>query len=197
MSKNPKLIGITGGIGSGKSTVCKVLEILGNKIYYADDRAKWLMENHPPLTNKIKTIFGEDSFKNQRLDRSYIAQKAFTNPETLQSLNEAVHPMVAEDLMEWVEHNKSERMLFNEAALLFEVGTYKKMESTILVTAPEDIRLQRVLTRDSHRTASSIKEIMNRQMKDEVKLPLADFVIQNDGKSSLIKQIMHVYSQLI
>lgn len=197
MPTNPRLIGITGGIGSGKSTVCKVLEILGNKIYYADDRAKWLMENHLPLANKIKALFGEESFKNQQLDRPYIAQKAFTNPEKLQSLNEAVHPMVAEDLMQWVMSNKDEKMLFNEAALLFEAGSYKKMNYTILVTAPEEVRLQRVLARDSHRTVSAIKEIMNKQMKDEEKLPLADFVINNDGKSSLIKQVMNVYSKLI
>lgn len=196
MPTKPKLIGVTGGIGSGKSTVCKIFETLGHKVYYADDRAKWLMSHDIQLKEKIEDLFGDKAYHENQLNRLFISEQVFRNPELLQKLNALVHPAVGNDLNNWVHQNSKEKMLFDEAALLFEIGSYKKMNATILVTAPEDIRIERVLKRDPHRSKDSIKEIIGQQMSDEEKLPLASFVIKNDHTYSVIKQTMDIYKRL-
>ena len=196
MPTRPKLIGVTGGIGSGKSTVCKIFEVLGHKVYYADDRAKWLMNNEQQLKKKISNLFGNDAYNETGLNRSFISSQIFKNQELLQQLNGLVHPAVAEDLKNWVDNNRKEEMLFDEAALLFEIGSYKKMDATILVTAPEDLRISRVIKRDPQRTTESIKEIISQQLTDDVKRTLANFVIENDGVNSVLKQTLEIYKQL-
>lgn len=196
MPTKPRLIGVTGGIGSGKSTVCKIFEILGHKVYYADDRAKSLMNNDQVLREKIKELFGDLAYTAEGLNRAFISGQVFKNPELLQKLNSVVHPAVAHDLQSWVAHNTSETMLFDEAALLFEIGSYKKMDTTILVTAPEDIRIDRVVKRDPNRTVQSIKEIIKQQMPDDKKGLMANFVIENDGSKSVIKQTLEIYRRL-
>ena len=196
MQNRPKLIGVTGGIGSGKSTVCMIFEVLGNKIYYADDRAKWLMENDPGLIKEIKVLFGNKAYHQKKLDRKFIADKAFQNKSLLKKLNNKVHPAVRLDLIKWVKENETEHILFDEAALLFETGSYKKMDHIILVTAPQDIRIKRVLTRDPHRTEKSIKEIIEKQMSDEDKRLKADFIINNNDVDSVIRQTMEIYRKL-
>ena len=105
MSNKPSLIGVTGGIGSGKSTVCKILEVLGHQVYYADDRAKWLMQNEPSLVNEIKGLFGEMAYKDNQLNRPHISDQVFKNEELLTKLNGLVHPAVANDLKNWLGHN--------------------------------------------------------------------------------------------
>lgn len=197
MSNKPSLIGVTGGIGSGKSTVCKIFEVLGHQVYYADDRAKWLMQNEPSLINEIKGLFGEMAYKDNRLDRTFIAEQVFKNEELLTKLNGLVHPAVADDLKRWAATHQKERILFDEAALLFDNGSYKKMDKMILVVAPEELRIERVVARDPHRTSESVKEIINNQMSDEQKSELTDFIIYNDGRSSLIKQVMELYPKLL
>lgn len=197
MSNKPSLIGITGGIGSGKSTVCKIFEVLGHQVYYADDRAKWLMQNEPSLINEIKGLFGEMAYKDNQLDRTFIAGQVFKNEELLTKLNGLVHPAVADDLKRWAATHQKERILFDEAALLFDNGSYKKMDKMILVVAPEELRIERVVARDPHRTSESVKEIINNQMSDEQKSELTDFIIYNDGRSSLIKQVMELYPKLL
>lgn len=197
MSGNPKLIGVTGGIGSGKSTVCKIFETLGHKVYYADDRAKWLMENDPTLTAEIKKLFGEAAYKDGRLDRKFIADQVFKNQQLLSELNAKVHPAVGLDLSQWMKNNQEEKILFDEAALLFEIGSYKKMDANILVTAPESIRIARVVARDTHRTPDSVKDIIEKQMSDDEKAPLADYIIKNDGTQSVIGQVMELYPRLL
>ncbi|MEM6735350.1 MAG: dephospho-CoA kinase [Bacteroidota bacterium] len=192
----PKLIGITGGIGSGKSTVCKVFELLGHKVYYADDRGKWLMNHEASLKRGIRTLFGNNAYFENTLNKKYIGNLVFKSPDLLEKLNELVHPAVAIDLQKWILENNQEKILFDESALLFEVGSYKEMDLTILVTAPKEIRIQRVISRDDYRTETSVKEIMNQQMEDKKKIDLADFVVQNDNKQSIIKQIMNLYHYL-
>ncbi|MEM8938548.1 MAG: dephospho-CoA kinase [Bacteroidota bacterium] len=192
----PKLIGITGGIGSGKSTVCKVFELLGHKVYYADDRGKWLMNHEASLKRGIRTLFGNNAYFENKLNKKYIGNLVFKSPDLLEKLNELVHPAVAIDLQKWILENNQEKILFDESALLFEVGSYKEMDLTILVTAPKEIRIQRVISRDDYRTETSVKEIMNQQMEDKKKIDLADFVVQNDNKQSIIKQIMNLYHYL-
>ncbi len=197
MMNKPRIVGITGGIGSGKSTVCRVLEILGASTYYADDRAKWLMANDELLKQEIIELFGESAYKAGELDRSYIASIAFNDKTVLEKLNRLVHPAVARDVEQWKEANDSAPLLLKEAALLFETGSYKSLDKTILVTAPEEIRILRVTQRDSHRSAEDVRTIIGKQMSDEEKAPLADFIIQNDGKQSIIKQVMNIYASLV
>ena len=197
MASKPLIVGVTGGIGSGKSIVCSVFETLGAITYYADDRAKWLMENDSKLTNGIKSLFGEEAYKNGKLDRKQIADQAFKNSSLLEKLNGLVHPAVAADVEKWIQENQATKLLLKEAALLFETGSYKSLNKTILVTSPEEVRIKRVIKRDAHRSEDDVRDIIQRQMKDEEKIPLADFVIQNDGKESVIKQVLAIYEQLV
>lgn len=173
-----------------------MLETLGNKVYYADDRAKWLMQNDKSLKAEIIDLFGKGAYKNGDLDRKFIADQVFLDQHLLSTLNGKVHPVVGKDLQFWIDQNRTENLLFDEAALLFEIGTYKKMHKTILVTAPEEIRISRVLARDSHRSKEAVKDIIAKQMSDDEKRKLADFVIVNDGAHSIIRQVMEVYQSL-
>ncbi|MEO9872771.1 dephospho-CoA kinase [Ekhidna sp.] len=197
MKNSPPILGITGGIGSGKSTVCKIFEILGAVTYYADDRAKWLMEHDDNLIQSIKNLFGQDAYKNQRLDRTYIAKQVFKNDSLLKTLNALVHPVVGKDVEDWMNENKNAKLLLKEAALIFETESFRSLDKVILVTAPDDIRIERVLKRDTHRNRQDIKDIMDKQMTDEEKISLADYVIRNDEHHSLIKQVMELFDQLI
>ncbi len=197
MSSAPIIVGVTGGIGSGKSIVCKVFETLGAVTYYADDRAKWLMNNDPKLIGEVKKLFGDEAYKNGSIDRKFIADKAFQDQSVLDQLNALVHPAVGNDLSQWIDENKHAPLLLKEAALLFETGSYKKLNKTILVTAPEEIRIQRVVQRDPHRSQTDVEAIIDKQLKDEEKIPLADFIIENDGGQSVIKQVMELYPLLI
>ncbi|WP_424962419.1 dephospho-CoA kinase [Ekhidna sp.] len=197
MSNKPHIVGITGGIGSGKTTVCKIFETMGARTYYADDRAKWLMENDDQLIKNIKALFGEEAYREDKLDRKHIASMAFKDDSLLEQLNGLVHPAVSHDVVKWIDENQDARLLLKEAALLFETGSYKALDKNILVTAPEDIRILRVVSRDSHRSEQDVKNIIENQMKDEEKRPLADFVIENDGNQSVIKQVMNIYEELI
>ena len=197
MESKPLVVGITGGIGSGKTTICKIFESLGAKTYYADDRAKWLMENDPMLVDQIKGLFGDDSYKQGKLDRKHIADQAFKDDSLLAKLNGAVHPIVGQDTARWVGENQQSKLLLKEAALLFETKSYRQLDKNILVVAPEEVRINRVVERDAHRSASDVQAIIAKQMSDEEKIPLADFVIQNDGENSIIKQVMSIYNELI
>ncbi|NQZ75025.1 MAG: dephospho-CoA kinase [Ekhidna sp.] len=197
MTNSLPVFGVTGGIGSGKSTVCKVFEVLGARIYYADDRAKWLMENEATLINDIKRLFGDKVYLNGKLDRQYIAGKAFHDASVLQQLNEAVHPVVRKDVIRWVNENEDAALLLKEAALLFETGSYKELNKTILVHAPVELRIERVLNRDPHRSEQDIQAIIGKQMSEEEKLAMADFVITNDGSESVIKQVHEIFQNLV
>ncbi len=189
--------GITGGIGSGKTTTCKIFDSLGVRIYSADERAKWLMEHDPELAEQIRHIFDGKAFKEGKPDRKYIANAVFNNDLLLKKLNAAVHPVVSRDMKNWVDENQEGILLLKEAALLFETSSYLQLDKTILITAPEDIRIKRVTARDSHRNESDVKKIIAKQMSDEEKILLADFTIENDGRKSLIKQVMDIYPTLI
>lgn len=197
MKNKPTIVGVTGGIGSGKSTVCKIFEVLGCKTYYADDRAKWLMENDHILIEGVKSLFGKQAYSGNKLDREVIAGKAFKDSSLLEKLNGLVHPSVKQDFEQWIDENTDIKILLKEAALLFETGSYKQLDKTILVTAVEQIRIERVIKRDAHRTEEGVRDIMSKQMSDEKKVPLADFIINNSGKKSVIDQVMTIYSKLI
>ena len=191
----PKLVGVTGGIGSGKTTVCKIFENLGAGVYYADLRAKNMMETNSILINKIKTIFGEKSYQTGKLDRKVIASQAFERKELLTQLNEAVHPAVRNDFKNWVTQNSTKRILLKEAALLIETRSHKELDHLILVLADEKTRIDRVVKRDLHRDKKDVKKIISEQLSDEEKIFIADFIIDNSGGKSLIKQTVDIYHQ--
>ncbi|WP_425393088.1 dephospho-CoA kinase [Ekhidna sp.] len=197
MPNKQLFIGITGGIGSGKTTVCRVFEVLGAKTYYADDRAKMLMHSDEKLVSQIKELFGEEAYVDGKLDRKYIAEKVFKDDALLEKLNGLVHPAVGMDVEQWRNENPDADLLLKEAALLFETGSYKALDKNILVTAPEEVRIERVVSRDKHRNRSDVKAIIDKQMSDEEKRPLADYVVNNDGSESIIKQVMKIYQELV
>ncbi len=189
-------IGITGGIGSGKTTVCQIFELLGIPVYYADERAKALMTSDKILKASVKQIFGDQAyFKNGRLNRKHIAAIAFNDKKKLEQLNQVVHPAVFRDSEQWISQQKAPYTL-KEAALLFESGSYKSLDKIITVTAPKELRIKRVIKRDKTTRAAVIAR-MNKQWPEEKKVEMADFVINNDGNSSLILQILQIHQKLI
>lgn len=190
-------IGITGGIGSGKTTVCKIFATLGIPIYYADDRAKALMTEDNDLILQIKKIFGEEAYLSDgQLNRAHIAGIAFSDKDKLAQLNAAVHPAVGKDTLRWQSEQQDVPYTLREAALLFESMNYKSLDKVITVFADKEIRIDRVLKRDDTTRAAVIAR-MDKQMPEEEKLKLADFIIKNNGEESLIKQVWAIHQELI
>lgn len=189
-----KVVGLTGGIGSGKSTVANVFKFLGIPCYSSDDRAKMLYDV-PAIKNQVIDVFGEDVYKNNRLNRAYLADQVFADREKLNVLNGIIHPAVQEDFETWKLQQNAPYIL-KEAAILFESGSYKNCDRVILVTAPIETRIERVITRDSS-TRQAVLDRIAKQWPDEQKIPLADFIIQNDGNHSIIKQVVSIDEKLI
>ncbi|MFT4681816.1 MAG: dephospho-CoA kinase [Flavobacteriales bacterium] len=188
------IIGITGGIGSGKSSVCEVIGKLGYPVYNSDVAAKRLMHSDASLIRVIKLEFGVSIYKDDKLDRNALADVVFKNPDKLKSLNAEVHPAVARDFEEWCLAQKTE-MVFKEAAILFETGGDKQMDKTILIHAPMQERIERVIKRDGV-TEDAILSRMTNQWSDERKIPLADYVIENHSDHLIIPQILEVVKGL-
>ncbi|MFD2201508.1 dephospho-CoA kinase [Shivajiella indica] len=196
-SPKPKLVGITGGIGSGKSTVAKIFSIFGIPVYFADDRAKWLMANDPSLKQQICDTFGQESYlENGSVNRTFLASHVFSDEEKVKKINSLVHPAVKRDFENWVTAQKSPYIL-KEAALLFETGSYKELDKTINVSAPLKIRITRILLRDPHRNEKQIHDIIDKQLPDEEKNNLANFVIKNSDNKLLIPQVIKIHQELI
>ncbi len=198
MSQSLK-IGITGGIGTGKSTVCRIFRALGIPIYDADSRAKMMTSQNSELIAQIKAEFGAQSYlESGELNRIFLAQTVFNQPDKLQILNHLVHPKVQQDAQNWLEeHDGKFPYLLKEAALLFEVGSYQDLDKIMTVSAPMSIRIPRILQRDSHRQLSDIQAIIAKQMPQEEKEKRADFVIWNDGKQLLIPQVLKLHNLFI
>ena len=189
-------VGITGGMGSGKTTVCKIFEVLGIPVYYADDKAKELMTNNEALRQKIIKLFGTDAYlKDQTLNRKYIADIVFNDPSKLEKLNRAVHPAVLKDSEIWHKSQKNVPYTLKEAALLFESGSYKNLDKMITVVAPQEIRIQRILERDKTSRKAILARIEN-QISDHEKASQSNFVIYNDGKQGLIEQVIAIHLEL-
>ena len=188
-------VGITGGIGSGKTTVCKIFESLGVPVYYADDRAKKIMTSDKRLKADLIHLLGEECyFKNGRLNRKFIGSRVFKNKSLLKKLNKLVHPAVLKDGELWYSKQKGV-MAIKEAALLIESGSYLSLDKLIVVTAPEKVRLQRVMERDNL-SLEAVKEKMKNQLTDDEFLKYADFRIINDGKKLLIPQVRKIYNAI-
>ncbi|MFT6209636.1 MAG: dephospho-CoA kinase [Bacteroidia bacterium] len=187
-----KIIGITGGIGSGKTTACKIFQELGVPVYYADDRAKELMTTNAVLKNKIVQAFGKKAYSGNDLDRAYLAQQIFGSKEKLSIINGLVHPAVANDFEEWLEERNDEKYVLKEAAILFESGAYQDVDITVLVIAPQDVRLERVINRDGSSKEDVLKR-MNNQWTQERKVKLADHILNNSGTQLLIPQVLELH----
>lgn len=189
-------VGITGGIGSGKTTICDVFSVLGVPVYPADQRAHWLMSNKIAIISEIKAYFGNESYnENGYLNRAYIAEQVFEDQGKLKKLNELVHPAVGEDYEAWcLEHSTCDYTL-KEAAILFESGSHKLLDKVIAVWAPEDLRIERVKNR-SGISREDILDRMGNQWPEIEKLKLSDFVIINDGQQSIIKQVYYIHRLL-
>lgn len=189
-----KTLGITGGIGSGKSIVGKVLETMGYPVYNSDTRAKELINESPELRAELQLAFGESIYSPTGLDRKKMAGIVFNNTDKLSLLNSIVHPAVGNDFDSW-RNNQSTNIVFKEAAILFETGIYKSLDGVILVTAPIQTRINRVIKRDQT-TQTEVESRMKNQWSDEEKLKLSDYVIDNSGEIMVIPQVAKLLKTL-
>lgn len=193
---NPLQIGITGGIGSGKTLVSKIFACLGIPVYDADSHAKELMTTDGILVSQIKKEFGDLSYLSDgTLNRKYLSEVVFNNQERLDVLNKLVHPRVGENYTQWVKRHNRKAYVLKEAALLFETGSYQALDKIIVVHAPEEVRIKRVMHRDG-RAEQQVREIIRKQMSEEEKLTRADFIIYNDESSLIIPQVLALHNSL-
>ena len=186
-------VGITGGIGSGKTHICQLFQQLGVPVYNADERAKHLMNNDPIVRQKLIELFGLEVFNKDGLNRDFLAQIVFKNKAKLKQLNDIVHPAVAQDAQAWHHRHNDKPYTIKEAALLFETGTFKELDKTILVHAKEDERILRVMRRDKVSKEKVLARIKN-QFTDLVKMEHADFIINNDGNREIEKMVEKIHS---
>ncbi len=197
MQNKPFAVGVTGGIGSGKSLVCKVFETLGVPVYYADARAKWLQAHHEALAEAIKAHFGTEAYQaDGTLNRTFLAEKVFKDQKQLIVLNGIVHPYVAEDFQQW-QKNQSVPYVIKEAALLFETGSYAALQKIINVNAPAELRIRRVLLRDPQRSRQQVAHIMKKQWTDKARSEKADFNINNSGQSLIVPEVLSIHQKLL
>lgn len=188
-------VGVTGGIGSGKSTVCNLFKCLEIAVFNADEAGRRLLAEDKDVIEHVKSIFGEDILLNGSLDRKKIAEIVFKTPEMLAKLNMVIHPAVRNKFNKWAIQQTSQYII-DEAAILFETGIYKQLDYTILVAAPEQLRIWRVMQRDKLDEASIRGRIKN-QWSDEEKKKIADFVIINDDLTPLLPQVMEIHNTII
>ena len=188
-------VGLTGGIGSGKSTVAKVFEVLGIPVYYADDAAKKLMNTDEELKEKIKLQFGDEVYKNGTLDKKYLADIVFNSPEKLALLNALVHPATLKDADAWMQKQITPYTL-KEAALIFESGAQQNLDYVIGVTAPAPLRILRTMNRDGI-TREAVIARMDKQMDETIKMKFCDFVIKNDEQEMLLPQVLALHEKLL
>ena len=184
-------IGLTGGIGSGKSTVAKIFETLGIPVYYADTEAKRLMNSSETLKKVIRQNFGEATYENDQLNRKYLAGIVFNNPEKLELLNALIHPVTINDAEQWMQQQSAPYSI-KEAALLFESGAAENLDFIVGVYAPQALRIKRVMKRDGL-IADEIMKRINRQVNEEMKMKLCDFVITNNEKELLVPQVLKLH----
>lgn len=187
MVKNKRIIGLTGGIGSGKSLIARICGIMGVPVYDADSAAKALYHTDESLKQKVIELFGEAAYSGGDLQRAYLAEKVFADRTLLRKLNQLVHPLVANDFQDWLLRQSSE-IVIREAAILFESGSYKDCTSVITVSAPEEVRVHRVKTRDGS-SADAISARMEKQWTDAQRRKKADYEIINDNQHLVLPQI--------
>ena len=188
-------VGITGGIGSGKTTIAKVFEVLGIPVYYADDEAKRLMNEDEILKEKIQSHFGKECYLDGTLNRKWLSNLVFNNDEKLSLLNSIVHPATILAAQVWMQQQTSPYAL-KEAALIFETGSQQQLDYVIGVFTPVPMRMQRVIQRDGL-SQEEVKNRMDKQMEETTKMRLCDFVITNDEQELVIPQVLAIHETLL
>ena len=191
-----KIIGLTGGIGTGKTTIAKVFECLDVPVYFSDDRAKELYLL-PELKARIISLLGNGAYNDSgSLNREFISSQVFVDSVKLEKLNAIIHPAVKEDFKSWQSKYFKKNFVIKESALLFETGLYKECDHTILVTSPMELRINRIQQRDQKGREEVMRRI-NAQWPEEKKIPLCSFLIRNDEMDSVIEQVLAIYKELI
>jgi dephospho-CoA kinase len=188
-------VGLTGNIGSGKTTVCRVFEMLDIPVYYADAEARKFL-NSPGVTGQLQILFGKNILDAEgKPDRKKIAGIVFRDKERLKQLNDIIHPLVRQGFESWLQMHSSSPYALQEAAILFETGHYRHFDKTILVTAPKQVRIERICRRDGV-SVRDVEERMQNQSDQSALEKLADFTIHNDGRLLVIPQILRIHEQL-
>lgn len=195
MDRNNKIIGLTGGIGTGKSVVAQVLRTMGFFVYDSDEQAKNLVNTNEQLKLEIIDLLGSQAFNDQGYNKPWVAQQVFGNASLLKSLNDIIHPKVSQHFDQWVLQHKQAQFLFKETALLFELGLEKHLDYTVLVTAPIATRITRVQKRSGF-TKEEIEQRIQKQINPERASALADYVICNDGQTAVLPQVIKLLSDL-
>ncbi|WP_205500637.1 dephospho-CoA kinase [Rufibacter psychrotolerans] len=191
-------IGITGGIGSGKSIVCRCFQLLGVPVYDSDTRAKWVMHHDPELREQLISAFGPETFDaRQHLDRAYLSQKVFHDAAQLAKLNGLVHPQVRKDFYRWLEANGQAPYILKEAALMFESNAYTQVDHVLTVSAPTALRRARTLLRDPQRTAAQVDAIIDKQLPEEERIRRAQFVLYNDDAQLVLPQVVQLHQTFL
>jgi len=194
-------VGLTGGIGSGKSTVAKIFEVLGIPVYYADDAARSLMNTDEELKKSIISEFGNESYVNDQLNRAYIASLVFNDVKKLELLNSLTHPATIRDAERWMQQiaesrGQTSRYVIKEAALIFESGSAENLDYVIGVYTPLPLRIKRIMDRDRV-TRDEVMQRINRQIDEDIKMRLCDKVIVNDEQQLIITQVLQLHEQLL
>ncbi|WP_282050019.1 dephospho-CoA kinase [Maribacter aquivivus] len=189
------VIGLTGGIGSGKSTVATMFKELGVPVYDSDHRAKYLMNTSGIINKQLVELLGEEAYEKGKLNRPYIAKKVFNDSELLAELNNIVHPVVRQDFIDWTKEQDS-CYVIQETALLFENKSQELYDNVILVTAPKEVRIERVLSRDNS-TRAQVEARMNNQLEDKIKLELANFIIENIDLERTREKVLQVHASIL
>ena len=189
-----KRIGITGGIGAGKSLVAEIIKAMGYPVYNSDERAKELTESNPKIKEGLIHLFGEEIYQNDTLNKFALAQAIFSDESLREKVNALIHPIVREDFNLWaLAQNNS--LVFNESAILFETGSFKNFDAIILVYAPKELRIQRIMKRDNCSENEVLKR-MNSQFSDEEKYQLTEFRVLNDEQTPLLVQVEKIILNL-
>ncbi len=189
-------VGITGGIGSGKSTVCKIFETLGIPVFYADDEAKKIVNEDEELKKNIQSVFGKEIYTNGILNRAALAQIVFNDKAKLEKLNSLIHPATKKKYDDWKKRHSSHPYSLHEAAILFEAGVAKRMDKVITVSAPEQLRIERIIKRDGV-THDDVVARMKNQWTEEKRNSKSDFIIYNDETQLVILQVLMVHNEIL
>ena len=189
-------IGITGGIGAGKSIVSRIIESMGFPVFYSDIESKKITNNHPKVKTGLISLFGEEVYQNEELNKPFLAQKIFSSDENRIAVNSLIHPLVRQAFEDFVMLNNNSPLVFNEAAILFETGSYKNFDVNVLVTADIEARIDRVMKRDNV-SRDQVMARMNKQWPDEEKVELADYLIENNTDSPVLKQVESLVENLL
>ena len=193
---NPYLIGITGGIGSGKSTVSQIISHLGYKVYNSDARAHEIINDNKLIKDKLIESFGSDIYQGSKLNKRYVSKLIFNDESVKNKINSIVHPEVIDDFKNWVKENIIEKFLFKESALLFESSSYKDLDRTVYVYSDRKIRIERVKKRDPHRSRNEIEKIIQNQISSDEANKLTDYKLVNDQKKLLLPKVVKLLDDI-